>query len=578
MKNTILITIIFLLITLACSTTDQDRRSAEGAPFIEVIKLPSAEVPVYSMVEFEFKAEAAFDDPFRPSDIKLDAHITGPGGDKIVPGFFDDNEDSLQSIWKVRFTPRHEGDYKISVVLNNSEGEAKSEEIEFLVVSSDKDGFLTLPENGSHYYFEFDSGKKFRGVGKNYAWESQPWDGETPLYYPEFLKTLGESGVDIIRTWMNPWSLPLIWTEPDNEELYSNEEEYWLNRSAIDRTDLMFKEAMKNEIYVILVLDYHGALQTEPDYWGGNNYWEDHPDNVLNGGGAENPEDFFTNQDARNNYKDRLRYIIARWGAFTNLATIELWNEVDNALENEGISENAIVDWHNEMGEHLKKINPYPHLVSTSVSHNHIPGLFAASGIDYSHIHIYGNTDGMAEVMDSVRVLYDKPVVIGEIGYDWRRPEVNQIEEFNEDLHNSYWNALIEPTPVYPMPWWWEFFYEETSNQVVSTIAEFNRELLKSEWKDFKRIDQPMQQGIKLDMLYGGDTYTGLLSINSESEYVQINTNHDPGSKLEVLVFDTRLGEFFSRTEKSVNNDRSIALPGRLLNGKQQVALIIKSI
>jgi len=545
---------------------------------LKVVSTVPDEISQYEMIEIIFQVNAEFNDPYSSSDIKMDGLVSGPNGDKLVPAFFENRADNGKSIWKIRFTPRFTGEYKITAELISANGSDTSSEIQFNSVPSDKEGYLKLPENGSHYYLEFDSGKKFRGVGINYAWEDQPWDSETPLYFTEFFKTLNNSGANIVRKWMNPWSLPLIWTQPDNEDLYSAEEKFKFNRSGIERTDLMFKEALKNGIYVILVLDYHGAIQTEPDYWGGNNYWEDHPDNIMNGGSAETPSDFFTDDSAKLNYKDRLRFIIARWGAFTNLATIELWNEVDNALENEGIPESSIVEWHNEMGAYLKDINPFPHLVSTSVSHRHIPDLFAAEGIDYSHIHIYGNTDGMAEVMDSVRVLYDKPVVIGEIGYDWRRPEVNQIEEFNDDLHNSYWNALIEPTPVYPMPWWWEFFYEETSNQVVSTIAEFNRELLKSEWNDFERMDQPMQQGIKLDMLYGGDTYTGLLSINSESEYIQIKTNHDPGSKLEVLVFDTRLGEFFSRTEKSVNNDRSIVLPGRLLNGKQQVALIIKSI
>lgn len=571
---TIILAVLLLpLLSFALLTTaDKDKTVS-----LEIASIVPDEVSQYEMVEIKFQVNAEFNDPYSSSDIKMDGLVSGPNGDKLVPAFFENRADNGKSIWKIRFTPRFIGEYKITAELTSANGSDTSSEIQFNSVPSDKEGYLKLPENGSHYYLEFDSGKKFRGVGINYAWEDQPWDSETPLYFTEYFKTLNNSGANIVRKWMNPWSLPLIWTQPDNEDLYSAEEEFKFNRSGIERTDLMFKEALKNGIYVILVLDYHGAIQTEPDYWGGNNYWEDHPDNIMNGGSAETPAEFFTDESAKINYKDRLRFIIARWGAFTNLATIELWNEVDNALENEGIPESSIVEWHNEMGTYLKEINPYPHLVSTSVSHRHIPGLFAAEGIDYSHIHIYGNTSGMAAVMDSVRSLYQKPVVIGEIGYDWRSPESDQVKEFNEDLFKSYWNALLEPTPIYPMPWWWEFFYEDTDNEAMKSIAAFNELLMASDWSNFEYFDQPDHEGIKVELLYGGNSYVGLLTSSFESESSQFNiqTKHEYPKSFNVIFYDTDNGEIISEKVQNINEAGLLKISEEIFESSQKIALII---
>ncbi len=571
-------TILNIVLYTLCSFVLLSCIETNDTVSVEVLAPVPDEVSQYEMVEISFLVNAEFSDPYSSRDIKMDGLVSGPNGEKVVPAFFEEKTDDRKSIWKLRFTPRFSGDYKITADLNNAEGNAQSAEINFTSVASEKNGFLQLPDNGSHYYFQFDSGKKFRGVGTNYAWEDQPWDGETPLYFPDFFKTLNEAGANIVRKWMNPWTLPLIWTQPDNDDLYTVEEEYKYNRSGIERTDLMFEEAMKNDIQVILVLDYHGALQTEPDYWGGNNYWEEHPDNIINGGTAELPADFFTDDVAKENYKDRLRFIIARWGAFTNLATIELWNEVDNALENEGIPESSIVEWHNEMGAYLKELNPFPHLVSTSVSHLHIPGLFAAEGIDYSHIHIYGNTAGMAEVMDSVRTLYQTPVVVGEVGYDWRRPEANQVKEFNEDLFKSYWYALVEPTPIYPMPWWWEFFYEKTDHEAMKSIVAFNEILMASDWENFERIDQTNQNGVDVDLLYGGNTYVGLLrnSLSNNSPQFNIHTLHEYPNKFNVIFYDTYKGEIISESVQNIDENGMLNISDEIFLSSQKIALIIQ--
>ena len=43
-------------------------------------------------------------------------------------------------------------------------------------------------------------------------------------------------------------------------------------------------EPEQEGVYLQLTLDYHGMFATQPDYWGGNNYWPQNPYNAALGG------------------------------------------------------------------------------------------------------------------------------------------------------------------------------------------------------------------------------------------------------------------------------------------------------
>jgi hypothetical protein len=79
--------------------------------------------------------------------------------------------------------------------------------------------------------------------------------------------------------------------------------------------------------------------------------WKISPYNKANGGPAATPTEFFTSKKAQLRYKDKLRYIIARWGYSTHIAAWELFNEIDNAAftpkDSVIIPFSAIVQWHN---------------------------------------------------------------------------------------------------------------------------------------------------------------------------------------------------------------------------------------
>lgn len=446
-----------------------------------------AETMLFSPLEIELEYSGSFKDPYNPKEILLEAVITLPSGETIhYPGFFDRQQSEHISTWAIRFTPYETGLHKVKMQMLNAGAKVQTEDFDVQVAHSAGKGFLQLPAGkAAHkeatYGFEFDSGKPFRGIGMNFGWESR-YNIDTSYsienyHYESFLGEMNKLGMNFFRTWMCPWNLPLEWQQVDSKR-YSHEKTYRYNQSAIQKMDQLLEYAGEQEMYFMLALDYHGALKTEEDYFGGNNYWLQHPYNVVNGGPCKEPAEFFTHPEAKERYKNRLRFIMARWGYSPNIAVFEFWNEIDNATDGENIPIASVVAWHKEMAAYFKSIDPYQHMLSTSTSHRPVEGLFELTDLDFSQTHMYGHTDQMEEALEAKHTAYQKPSIIGEIGYDWRTPELPELQLFKDDLKLSLWRGLFSKTPVLPMGWWWEFLYENEGLELFKPVAAFSDRML----------------------------------------------------------------------------------------------------
>jgi hypothetical protein len=129
------------------------------------------------------------------------------------------------------------------------------------------------------------------------------------------------------------------------------------------------------------------------------------------------------------------------------------------------IPDDVICSWHKEMSDCLKSIDPYHHLVTTSISHRNVEGLNTIPAMDFNQRHIYGH-DGHSPISTFPEVLrhdsqqYDKPYVIGESGFewDWSRNFDDCSAGMEGDFKKALWLGLFSPTPILPMSWWWEYF------------------------------------------------------------------------------------------------------------------------
>ncbi|MBC7328090.1 DUF5060 domain-containing protein [bacterium] len=434
---------------------------------IKSVEANAKQVKAYGKFELTLDIDATFDNPFDPNDISVFAYFTSPSGKTIkVRGFyFQDYEITPgglkrkgEPIWKVRFSPTEEGTYRYYILVKDRNGEAKSKEESFQVKGKEGEGFIRRSEK-SPYYLRFDSGKSFFAIGENMCWGSLE-------NYERWLKELGDSGGNYIRVWMCPWHLSLEWspTDPGAQGDYQGLGKYALDNAW--RVDKLIEMAHKNGIYIMLCLGYHGELSDQQLYFG-EQRWEFNPYNKKNGGPCEKPGDFWTNEIARKFYKQRLEYIVARWGYSTNILSYEFWNEV-----------NAPASWVEEMANYVKSIDPFKHLCTTTYGDD---AVWRIRNMDYSQIHHYGVGDQpdftllFHNACREHTEKFQKPFLIGEFGIDFRKSDVNYDEKgLGTSMHNGMWSALMSRSMGTAMIWYWDnYVHPKKLYREFTPIAKF---------------------------------------------------------------------------------------------------------
>jgi len=478
-------------------------------PRIISAKSTTAQIKEYERAEWNIEVKADFKNPYNQQQVCLDMVMTSPSGKPVVLPCYFDKGTTIDALWKARFAPQESGTYQYCFRLKTTDGETESAKQSFMVKPSGKAGFLH-PNN--YWTFKFDNGKLFRGIGENIAWESRSFEDDR-WTYDYLLPKLSRNGGNFFRTWMCYWNLPLEWQKVKSTKRYSNSHEYF-NPGALKRMDELVNLTDSLGLYFMLTLDWHGHLIED----GG---WRNSPYNQLNGGPCKTPADFFTMQAAQQRYKDKLRYIVARWGYSVSIAAFEFFNEVDNAVFTDKdsviIPHVAVTEWHQEMSRYLKDIDPYHHMVTTSISHRDIIGLNSIAYIDFNQKHIYKHTEKIPGIYPNYIETYNKPYVVGEYGYRWDDDDPHYANEFNYDFKRGLWYGLFSPTPILPMSWWWELVDKQNMTSYIQSVREISDRMLASGKGSFETFK--VKAGL-------ADAY-GVKCGNSYFVYLLNNTDHE---------------------------------------------------
>lgn len=445
----------------------------------------------FKKTEWDIRLNANWKNPYLQEDIALDMLLTSPSGKKLVlPCYYEQGESGKASLWKARFAPQEQGTYSFTLRLMEAGKVTDNSKIaHFTASASASNGFLH-PEN--NWIFKFDNGKPFRGIGENIAWESRASDDSkffkelhqnSKYSYDYMLPALAKNGGNFFRTWICPWNLPLDWKRNFNNNRYTASDAYY-NPSAIAKLDRLMEQTDSLKLYMMLTL-------------GAGNY------NPRDGGFSPTAADFFVNPQSKARYKNRLRYIVARWGYSTSIGAWEFFNEVDNVQfgnKDNPISADAIVKWHDEMSAYLKQIDPYQHIVTTSISHRDLRGLNSLPHIDINQKHIYKNTTGIPAAIIKYEHDFNKPYVIGEYSYewDWSRNFDDFAPEMDSDFKRGLWYGLFSPTPVLPMSWWWEYFDSRGTDQYLSKIKTVNDQMLAAGKGVFREVKATADSSLKV--------------------------------------------------------------------------------
>ncbi len=404
-----------------------------------------ASVAQYGMIEFAVEMDAAYNNPYDPTEIRLDGRFTSPSGEVVlVPGFYFEDHAYLRGIpvstgetsWRVRFTPVESGDYSYRIIATTLSGSARSSAGNFTVTASDNPGFVRVDSRNPRY-MAFDNGAPYYPIGLNIGWST----GDTIADYTTWLDGLSGAGGNFMRVWMAPWDMAIEWIDTGLGN-YDN------RQAAAYELDRVVQLAAERDVYMMLSLLNHGQFSTST-----NPQWDENPYNSANGGPCDEPACFADNPDAVRLWNQRLRYIVARWGYSPNIMSWEFWNEVNwTPLAGEAV----LGPWIQRSAAVIRNLDPYDHLLTTSGSR--ITDAEVWKDLDYTQDHYYDMPD-LQRLFNNVAPEWaaaypDKPYLIGEFGSPL------EIDREGVLIHLGIWSAVMNGASGTGMTWWWDTYVQ----------------------------------------------------------------------------------------------------------------------
>ena len=446
-----------------------------AAPTISNIRLAADKVPCYGRAEVHLDLSGSWTNPFDPRQVTLDAQFTGPGGLKAsMPGFLyqeckreltpEGREKTTATgpqYWQVRFCPTKPGSWQVKLTATDSTGTATSDPLKFTVIPAASHGFIRRsPDN---HYFQYEDGSPLSLIGMDIAW---PGKGGT-FDYDRQLAKCQQAGMNFARLWL-AWGNPVIIETKQSGAGHYDLVNAW-------RMDYILDAARANGVRVLFSLDTPEQYDKDHNWLGSISHpWADiSPHNAANGGPLKEPEEFYTTEAGHQLIRQRLRYIVARWGYDTNIMCWELWNELNCFTGWEKLVP-QIVDWHNEMIAEVRRLDPNQHLITTSFGNAYgNDAIWQVKGLDFVQSHLYGFRRIGAtypEVTATMHDRYQKPHVVGEFGP--RMEELSQLSKLDPtgiNLRDGIWSTMLGGGASSALTWCWDGYVEKMGLYSVYT-------------------------------------------------------------------------------------------------------------
>jgi len=460
-----------------------------GAVEVTYVSQNGDTVGRYEKYEATFILDTTFDNPFDANEVAVDALITGPTNPAplIVPAFYYRRYQVVETapetyinpgarFWKVRFAPRRLGDYQVDlrIRVNDAVTTVVPSVAAFACVESADHGFIRRDPNDVHC-LQYEDGTPRINIGHNVCW-TRAGLADFQTYF-QAMHTVKENWTRIWMTHFNNGTI-LEW-RPNSSGYFDGLGRYSLQ--IAQRLDAIVEAAEQAGIGIQLVLQHHGQFSTNV-----NPNWDENPYNQANGGMLARPEEFFSNAEARRLTRNKYRYIVARWGYSPAILAWELWNEVQFTDGWRNTHED-VVQWHQEMSDYIRRIDPQEHLITTSADTGEaFAAIWNLPSIDLIQHHQYGNPD-TESYRDSLALLndtYDKPVVMGEFGTGQGNPE-NDPDALPEPqrsqlldglvLHNGIWASFFAKSSGHL--WWWDtYIHPQDLYSVFVPLQEYARD------------------------------------------------------------------------------------------------------
>ncbi|MEJ7738151.1 MAG: T9SS type A sorting domain-containing protein [Chitinophagaceae bacterium] len=418
----------------------------------------STTIPKFEKFEVDIQLTAGYANAYDYDNITVQATITAPGGRvDVVDGFFMQDytigangfaSPVGNGSFRVRYAPNEIGAYSYVLSCTNLSGTATMPAQAFQCVSSEAHGFI---RKNTTNYLSFDDNTQYIPIGENMGWQSN----NVVVNYTNWVTDLANNGGNFIRVWMSSWAFALEWKNGDNG--FSGLKRY--KQSSAFYLDWLLDYCRQKDVYMMLALNNHGQVSSNV-----NPEWNNNPYNAVNGGPATNTWDFFTDATAKSLHKNRLRYIIARYGYSKNIQSWELFNEL-HWTNNFEAHKNEITTWDDEMSTYIKDKDVYKHLVTTSYGGTEITtNSWNLPNIDFTQTHFYVNSPNIETVLaaanQSFLSQYSKPTLNGEFGLGPAGAALSVSDPDGVHIHNAIWGSMFSGGLGSAMTWWWDDYIE----------------------------------------------------------------------------------------------------------------------
>ena len=432
------------------------------ATFLVLCSLAHAARAEPAVFEFSPPVRRGLPSPFAR---EIFAEVVTPAGESVVlPAYF-----TRRNRWAVRARATEPGDYQLARVFERIDGtdrefsvNHRTPPVRTIDHATSLRAVIRDPADSSRLAYA--DGGTYTPIGANLAWAA----GERVTWHEQALRQFAAQGLNWTRIWMCHWGATNLDWLP--EDMGRSPPPGHIDADIARNWDRILAAAEANDVHVQVVLQHHGQYSSTV-----NPNWALNPWNAANRDGFLNtPGEFFTSPRARQLTKHKYRYIVARWTHSPAVLAWELFNEVHwtNAYRHDG-NEAAVAAWHTEMAEYIRSIDPYDHLVTTSLDDLESP-IYAA--MDYYQPHLYA-----INMLSSVRAFekpverLGRPVFYGEIGDD-KMPLSLAEKSAGIQLAAQVWASLMGPSPIPGQSWLGDAFLRTDRLEELGAIARFLRE------------------------------------------------------------------------------------------------------
>ena len=472
----------------------------------------SSSVNLFDMLEISFDVGKTYTNPYDPDTVFIYAVFVSPTNEHHhVNAFYYEgyNFEKLYSYqhdeyyehatpngdngWRIRFTPTCVGNW--SFVIHGIDGNGQmvvilSPEYYPFTCNSvlNAKGFISKANNRFLKRDVMNSGHRqyesFFPVGPNVAWydclDYNIYQLPRGIYqYEQYIDSLA-GNANYMRVFLSRYqSLSLYGPEFTEENGSGDPVVYFnstLNQKDAAELDYIISYAKQHDISLALCFFSFDEFKHKSDDPYSPTIWGNNPYNTVFG--LKYPYLFFSNDNAKKIARKFIRYIVSRWGYATNIVHWELFNEVNNMLDQSMLGNldqqrSNMQYWHEQMASYIRSIDPFHHCISTSMGT--ITGNEASlynslfNSMDFVQQHNYQNIQKAKSREQFSNVLRNKtneahaaypskPFVMEEFGFGQGfGPTYERKDPHGIDIHNSLWSSLFS-TSMGPASFWqWSF-------------------------------------------------------------------------------------------------------------------------